>query len=398
MPPRIALLAAEPSGDLQAAALARQLKLHLPEAELCGVGGQHMRSAGVQLFFDSSVWSAVGLIEALPRIPLGLITYYRLWSKLERLRPDLTVLIDAPGIQMRLAKRLQKARLRSLYYFPPSAWNPGAARAGQIHSRVSAVLTTFRFNYRSYCQAGLPVAFFGHPLVSLLQPVSKEEACIRLGLDPSKRYLALLPGSRTQEIRLMLPLFMEVARRLRAEAPGCELLVPAATTAVEALIRAQVGSPPPWLHLLSGSSREALAASHVAIVASGSVSIEAALLGIPMVLAYRVNRMDYLFGRMLMKAGLLRFRWFGLPNLVLQEDVVPELLQAEASPERLTAEALALFEGRPGRARQLSDLARVREALGPANAVERIGAFTAAFACGQSLEESIRTAGGNLSG
>jgi lipid-A-disaccharide synthase len=393
---RIALIAAEPSGELQAAALARELKLHLPDVKLCGTGGRHMRAEGVELFFDSSVWSTVGLIETLPRIPRGLITFHQLYTRLVQTRPDLTVLIDAPGIMLRLSKKLKKANLRTLYYFPPSAWNPAPARARKIHSLVSAVLTTFRYNYQSYARAGLQVGYFGHPLVSLLQPLTRDEAFAQLSLDPSQRYLALLPGSRTQEIRLILPLFMEVARRLRVEMPGCHFLIPAATTQVEGMIRAKLGATPEWAHILSGGSREAIAAAHVAIVASGSVSVEAALLGVPIVLAYRVNRLDYFFGKLLKDLGLLRFRWFGLPNLVLQESVVPEFLQGEASPERLTAEALCLCDGQPQRERQLADLARVREALGPADSLERVGRFTAAFAQGLSLQESICKAGGNL--
>jgi lipid-A-disaccharide synthase len=397
MPLCIALLAAEPSGDLQAAALVRQLKIHLPEAVFCGVGGKHLRAEGVDLFFDSSVWSTVGLVEALPKIPRGYLTYRKLQRTLADRRPDLTILIDAPGIQMRMAKFLAQHSLRTLYYFPPSAWNAGERRVREVHRRVSAVLATFRFNYETYRRAGLEVGYFGHPLASLFHSVSRADACSQLQLDPAGRYIALLPGSRTHEIRLMLPLLMLVARRLRQHHGQLQFLIPAATGPVEAMIARQLEQAPDWVHVFSGHSREALAASELALLTSGSASLEAALLGIPMVLAYRVNRFDYAFGRLLFRLGLLHFRWFGLPNLVLQEDVVTELLQEKASAERLTDEALRLLEGQTGRQRQLNDLARVRAALGPADAVERIGRFVSALVGGAGVQESVERAGGNLS-
>lgn len=372
----LALFSAEPSGDLQAAAVLTHLRELLGSGwDFVGVGGQHSRAAGLELWQDSSLWSVVGVSEALGRLPRLLRTYWDVRTALLRTRPELTVFIDAPAIHMRLAGVLQKAGLRTAYYFPPSAWSTNPKRLRQIHGRVSDVVCAFRFNAEQYARLGLPVAYFGHPLVDLCHVPSRSEALAALGL-PDGEYVALLPGSRTQEIRTLLPVFLQVAAQLGER---WQFLLPTATPQIEAMVRREV--PPGQVHVVPGQARLVMSVCRAGLLASGSATLEAALVGLPHVLAYRLNDLDYFLARLLMRWGLMRIGSVGLPNLVLQERVVAEVLQGEVTAARLCAEIALLLEDGEPRTRALRDLARVREALGEPGAVERIATHLAQEAC-----------------
>ncbi len=382
-------MAAEPSGDLQAGALARALLQRNPNLRLVGVGGTSMAEAGVELWMESHTWSTIGPGEALARIPGLYLAYRRMRHHLLQVRPELTVVIDAPALHMRLAGFLRRRGLRTAYYFPPSAWSRNPQRLRAIHSRVDGVLCAFQANAARYRELGLPVAYFGHPLVDVVgQAPARDEARRLLGLEGPA--LALLPGSRTQEVKHLLPVFLQVASRLRREQPDLQILLPCATPPLERRIRAMLGpSLPEGVRLLSGQARQALAASRLALMASGSASLEAALLGTPMLLCYRFGPLDVALGRTLQALGLLRVDRFGLPNLVLDQDVVPELLQDEVNPDGLEARARLLLAEGPERQRMLADLARVRAALGEPGMVDRLAAVVDRLAGGASIDQAL---------
>lgn len=382
-------MAAEPSGDLQGGALARALKARDPGLRLVGVGGAEMAASGVELWMESHTWSTIGPGEALARIPGLYLAYRRMRGHLLRERPQLTVVIDAPALHMRLVGFLRRRGLRTAYYFPPSAWSRNPRRMHEIHARVDGVLCAFRGNAALYESLGLPVAFFGHPLSDVVRDSPPpEEARRLLGLEGPA--LALLPGSRTQEVRHLLPAFLEVAARLRRDHPELQVLLPCATPPLERRIRAMLGpEPPEGVRLLSGQARLALAASRLALMASGSASLEAALLGVPMLLCYRFGALDAALGRTLKALGLLRVDRFGLPNLVLEQDVVPEFLQEEVHPDRLELEARRLWEEGPSRERMLADLARVQAALGGPDVVERLARVVDFLAAGDTMSSAL---------
>lgn len=384
----VALMAAEPSGDLQGGALARALLRRDPDLRLVGVGGSAMAAAGVELWMESHTWSTIGPGEALARIPGLYLAYRRMRNRLLALRPDLTVVIDAPALHMRLVGFARRHGLRTAYFFPPSAWTRNPERLRHIHSRVDAVLCAFRPNAELYESLGLPVAFFGHPLVDVMQEApSPAEARHLLGIEG--RAVAILPGSRTQEVKHLLPVFLEVVRRLRQDHPDLQVLLPCATPPLERRIRALLGTPPEGLRILSGQARLALAASRLALMASGSASLEAALLGVPMVLCYRFGWFDALLGRLLKALGLLRVDRFGLPNLVLDEDVVPELLQEQVEADRVEAEARRLLAEGPSRERMLADLVRVQTSLGEPGVVDRLAGVVDRLAWGGTLQDAL---------
>ncbi len=382
-------MAAEPSGDLQGAALARELRRRVPGLRLLGVGGQHLRESGVELLCDSSAWGTIGPSEAIFKV-VGIFFAYRKFRwRLVQERPDLTVVIDSPAIHMRLTRYLKPFGLRTLYYFPPSAWSTSGRRMREIHDRVTAVVTTFAFNYRTYCENNLPVAHYGHPMVDLFwPPPSPDQARSRLNLKEGV-YVALMPGSRTQEVRLNTPILVEAARQLKRRHPELRFLLPSASPRVEPTITRLIGACPPWLTVVSGRSRDCMAASRLVLMCSGSVSLEAAVLGVPMVLFYRFNAFDYALAWLLTLVGLLKVRRFALPNLVLDEDVLPELFQNQVTPGRLVQEAERLLPSGPERRRHLEGLERVRLALGKPGVVKKVAAFADAISQGMTTTEAL---------
>lgn len=366
-----ALCAAEPSGDLQAAALVPHLRRLDPEAKFVGIGGRHLASQGVQLLCDTSTWGSIGATEVITRLPRIVWEYYTFRRAYQKLRPDVTVMIDSPAVFMRLAKFAKAERLKTVYYFPPSAWSTNHSRMHQIASRVTGIVATFKRNFQTYQAAGVPVEYYGHPMVDVVKRRTRAEALEALGIEDGQ-FVVLLPGSRLQEIRHMTPVLVEAASRLRERRPQLRFLLPAASPEVYNRLKVMV---PDFIELHNGSAQEMLTVADLAVMASGSVSLEAAFLNCPMVLGYRFNRFDAAVGRFLLRTGLLKIKHFALPNLVLDETVLPELLQEEVTPDRIVYEAEKLLDPGSEREKMLRDLARVREALGTEPVVVRVADY-----------------------
>ncbi len=377
-PRTYALLAAEPSGDLQAAALVSHLRELDPEARFFGIGGRNLREAGVELVCDTSVWGTIGPFEVITKLPKIILAYQKLKRELLKHRPEVTVMIDSPALFMRLAKFTRPNGLKTVYYFPPSAWSDSEKRAQSIASRVDGVVCAFERQYQTYQRAGVPAQYFGHPMVDVVKPRERGEALAGLGLSEG-RFIALMPGSRLQEVRLMTPTFLEAVRELKVRYPDLTFLLPAASQAIYDRLAPQLEGTN--VILFNGRAQELLAVSEVAIMTSGSVSLEAALLDIPIVLGYRFNKLDIFLGRMLVRLGLLKVPFFSLPNLLLNEQVVPELLQEQVTPERLVAETEVLLVGGSDRERMLADLRRARERLGQSPVVAQVAGYVHSMAC-----------------
>lgn len=326
----------------------------------------------MHLIADSSTWGSIGPGDALGKIPRIYLAYRKMRQTLLARRPALTIMVDAPAVHYRLAGFARRHGLKTLWYIPPSQWARNPRRFRALHERVDSIITPFRYNADQYARLGLEVGYYGHPLVDVIgEPTPPEEGQRALGLEPG-RYVTLLPGSRTQEIRYILPLLLQVAARLRTTQGDLQFLLPIASPALEKMVRRRIGRPPAWLKLLSGRARDAMAASSLAVMASGSASLEAALLGLPHVVCYRGSKLDWLIYNMLYFLKVLRIDRFALANLVLQEDVMPEFLQVRATPEAIGAEALSLLEDGPRRRKMLADFARLKTAVGQPGVVGRV--------------------------
>ncbi len=334
------LVAGEASGDLHGASLCRSLKAAAPDARLFGMGGGRMAAAGMKLIADIRDSAVIGLSEALRRLPALHRIYRHLTATLTGERPDVLVLIDYPGMNLRLAAVARRLGIPVVYFIPPQiwAWRPGRVRT--IRNRVSLVLAVLPFERALYASAGVPVTFVGHPVLDALAIVPDRSAARReLGLDDSALVIGLLPGSRRQEIERMMPLMRDAAGRIRAAHREARFAVGLAPTVErEAVARHLDGGPAAWL--LTDHTYALMRASDLLLVTSGTATLEAALLGTPMVVCYRVSAFSEWVGHLVVQVP-----WISLPNLVLGRAVVPELVRRrDATAERLAEEALRLLD------------------------------------------------------
>jgi len=334
----------EASGDLHGATLCRALRALEPDVRLVGMGGGRMAAAGVEVILDPTAHAAVGTSEALGRIPSLYRAYRLMGQRLRDERPRALVLIDFPEFNLRLARRARRAGVPVVYFVPPQLWAWRRGRVRQMAQRVSQVLAVFPFEAALYEHHRVPVEFVGHPLLDVLPlDLARDEARRRIQADPGHSLIGLLPGSRREEIARLLPPMLDAARRLAAADGRRRFVLGLAPTVpreqVQAHLRA-AGGPP--IELLSGHTYELMVAADVLLIASGTATLEAALLGTPMVLCYRVSRTTELIARM-----LTHVEWIGLPNLIAGRVVAPELIQAQVTGERLAAEAGRLLDEDP---------------------------------------------------
>lgn len=376
MPPRILISAGDPSGAMHAARLARALA-DRAGARLFGLGTPVMGEAGVDLVADASSIAVVGLSEALELLPRAWRLLNQLEAETARRRPRLAILVDFPDFNLRLARRLRPHRLPIIYFISPQvwAWRPGRLHA--IRKLVERMLVIFPFEEKFYREAGVPAEFVGHPLADAPLPaLAREEFCRRQGLDPRRPVLALLPGSRVKEVAHNLPPMLDACARIAAESPAPPQLVLAAAPGLRAADFAPYWRGREQVSVAERATYDVLAAADCAIVASGTATVEAALMGTPMVVVYRVSAASAVVLR-----RLIRTPFYSMVNLLLERPAVPELMQQDFTPARVAAEARRLLESPEERIRMQRDLAEVRRRLAspsPAGAIGRAAEIIAA--------------------
>jgi lipid-A-disaccharide synthase len=361
--------AGEASGDLHGATVCRALKQLDPHARILGMGGSRMAAAGVEILVDPTARAGVGTSEVIGRIPSLFRAYRLLVRRLRQERPHALVLIDFPEFNLRLARHAKRARVPVVYFMPPQLWAWRSGRIRLMANRVNKVLAGFPFERDLYENAHIPVEYVGHPLLDVV-PLSldQDEARRRLGVAGAKTVIGLLPGSRQEEIDQLLPPMLEAASRLgRVDGRRTFVLGLAPTVsraAIEGHIRSATGAPP--VKVVDGLTHEVMAASDVLLVASGTATLEAALLGTPMVVCYRVSRLTEMVGRL-----LKQIPWISLPNIVARRAAVPEILQADVTGTRLADEAERLLEDHAVATAQRAAFKDLRERLGEPGVGER---------------------------
>lgn len=364
---RIMIVAGEASGDLHGAALARHLGRLAPAVSLSGMGGSRMAAAGVGLLADVSRLAVVGAGEALGRLP-GLYRAFRaLRRRLREHPPRAVVLIDFPEFNLRLARAAQRLGIPIVYFIPPQVWAWRPRRARLIARLTTRVLVVFPFEVPLYESVGARVEFVGHPLLDGLESApSRWEAREGLGVGGDARLVGLLPGSRKDEVERLLPEMAGAAGRIAEARPGAQFVLALAPTVDRALVDALLAAAPVKISVVADGAHQVMAASDLLLVASGTATLEAALIGTPMVVCYRVSRLSEVMGRL-----LIRIPWISLVNIVAERAVVPELLQEDAGAQRLAAEALRLLASAPERQAQRAAFAEIRGKLGTAGVGER---------------------------
>lgn len=364
MPPTTLLLSAgEASGDMYAARLAKALRQRM-DVSIFGMGGPEMRAAGVDVVTDYREVSVVGITEILSHLPSLVRAMRMLVNEAHRRKPALAILTDFPGFHLRLARKLRSVGIRNVYYICPQFWAWRPWRVRLIQRRFALALCIFPFEEKFFTDAGVAVKFIGHPLVGQVYARQTREAFLAAhGLDPAKPLVAILPGSRHGELAQHLPVLRSAGKKIHEALPVQFVVAAAPGRAGE--IRTG-WSEKLEVRIVEGQTYEALAAADASIVSSGTATVEAALLDAPMVVVYRVTPLTALLAK-----PLVRTQYFGMVNLIAGRQVVPELIQKDFTPERVSSEILRLLNSPSDREAMRRDLAEVRARLGPAGAAER---------------------------
>ena len=381
---RVYLVAGELSGDILGAGLMRELRARFPDVEFRGMGGPRMEAQGLKSRFPLETLSVMGLVEVLKHLPELIRVRRTLREDALAWQPDIMIGIDAPDFNTGLEKQLRKAGVTTAHYVSPSVWAWRQGRVKNIAKAVDGMLTLLPFEADFYRQHRVPVAFVGHPLADELPLVNDRQAAREaLGLKLDRPVLALLPGSRGNEIRFMGATFLAAVTLLCQRHPGLQVVIPAAT-ALRHRELAELLSGYPALHpsvtLLDGQAREAMVASDAVLLTSGTAALEAMLCHRAMVVAYKMAPATHWLAQRLVKTA-----WISLPNLIAQESVVPELIQHAASPEAIALQVGELLEDASTRQALEERFAAMHAAL-QRNASQRAAQAVAALAAGQPLE------------
>jgi len=350
---RILISAGEASGEMYGAELIRALRRHDPSLEFFGVGGERMREAGCDTVVDARDLAVVGITEILGHLPKIYSLFNRLIAEADRRKPDLAIVIDSPAFNWRVARQMKKRGIPVVYYVAPQFWAWRQGRVRLLRKYVSKALVIFPFEEQFYRERGVDASFVGHPLAELPPPaITREAYAAQYHLDLNKCWITIMPGSRVKEVRLNLPTMLDAATLLGA---GFEFLLPVAPTLDRELLEQSTQGR--GITLVS----EALPALHharAAVVASGTATVEAAMMATPFVMGYRVSALTYRLGKPRIKVP-----YFAMVNLIAGEKVVPELVQDDFTAERVVARLKELVSDGAARTRMLDGLARVKAKL-----------------------------------
>ena len=335
----IVVIAGEASGDAHAGRMIAALKKYRPEVSVWGIGGDNMREAGAEIMVDFSDLAVMGLVEVLKRYRRIKSIFNQLVDELEANKPDLLVLVDYPGFNLKLAKQAKKMGIPVMYYIGPKVWAWRAGRIKMIKSYVDKMVVLFPFEVPIYQDAGVPVTCVGHPLVDAVKnTLSTKQAKIKMGLKLNRRVIGVFPGSRRSEIEKLLPVMLDAAQRIQQRNTQVDIILPLAPGIDEAYLRNILAKSTVPVKVVNDKFYELTAACDAIVAASGTVTLEIALLGIPHFIVYRVSPISYYI-----LSRLVKIPYVGLCNIVTGNPIILELLQNEVSVERLEKELLSLL-------------------------------------------------------
>jgi len=357
----IIVIAGEASGDAHAGRLLAELKLLAPDIAVKGIGGDTMRAAGADIIVDFSELAVMGLVEVLKRYRQIKKIFNQMVELLKSDRPDLLILVDYPGFNLKLAKVAKKLGIPVLYYISPKVWAWRAGRVKTIKKSVDHMAVLFPFEVPIYEEEGVPVTCVGHPLVDAVRcNKTAKQAKIKLGVKLNRRVIGLFPGSRRSEVNALLPVMLEAAERLHQHHKNVEFVVPVASGLDMSVVDSILANSDLPVKVVNEDFYLLTSACDAIVAASGTVTLEVALLGVPHFISYRVSPITYgILSR------LVRIPYVGLCNIVTGDDLILELLQAEVTPERLEKELTRLLVEKDSKDRAEDIRNKVLSALGP---------------------------------
>ena len=369
--PELLVVAGEVSGDMHAAILLRSIRRLNPSVQCYGIGGDELKAAGATLHYHVRDMAVMGFAEVVRRLPFFRRVFKRMAALARDRRPDAVILVDYPGFNLRFAREAHAMGLKVIYYICPQVWAWDRKRIPRMAASVDRLLSIFPFEPRVFASTGLRVDFVGHPLVEEIRQFMSQPPA-DLPWEGECR-IALLPGSRAQEIERMLPVLAETARLIESRRSGASFLVPAPSPELSARIRtllADLPRKPARIGVVEGGARDVLRQARAAFVKSGTATLEAALIGCPMVVAYKTSSLTYLLAK-----WLVRIPNIGIANLIAGRTICPELIQAAATPPGLAAALEPLLDDGAARSEMLRGFGEVRAALGAGNAADKAAAI-----------------------
>ncbi|MFZ1980633.1 MAG: lipid-A-disaccharide synthase [Smithella sp.] len=363
----IMIVAGEASGDMHGANLVREMLNLDPMLNFYGIGGNRLREEGVELLANASDMAVVGLTEVVSKLGSILKIMGMMKRSLDERRPDLVILIDYPDFNIPLAKAAKKRGIKVFYYISPQVWAWRKSRIGQIKKTVSKMAVILPFEVETYRQKGFEVNYVGHPLLDMVKlNYSKQESRKKFGLSENEITIGILPGSRTSEVRILMPELLQAAQILKREMPDLQFVLPLADTLEETSVTEIISGFNVKVKVVSGHTYDVISCADLALVASGTATLETALLGIPMIIVYKISMLSYFIGRL-----FVHVKNIGLVNIIAGKTIVPELVQGDASGKRIAAESLSILKNGERRQKMIKELEAIRARLGEPGAARR---------------------------
>ena len=357
----VMLVAGEASGDAHAAAMFLELKKRLPAVRGIGMGGRKMARAGIDVRYDSSQIGVIGVIEVLKHYREIRAALRQMQEIVSNERPDLLICVDYKEFNYKLARHAKRCGVKVLFYVSPQvwAWRPGRARKyGQVIDMMAVI---FPFETPYYQEHDIPVCYVGHPSVDKVEPLRSRSEDRRLfALPEESPVVGILPGSRAQEIRRMLPVMLLAAGEVRKTFPGCRFLLPQADSISDELLQTVLQDSPVSVQVVRNQPYDVIQCCDAVMITSGTATLETALLTVPMVIVYKLSPLTYWLGRWLVKSPFI-----GLPNIVADKAIVRELIQQQASPEAVAGEIIRILSDPDYAGEMRRELGRVKKLLGP---------------------------------
>ena len=367
MPKRIMIIAGESSGDFHSASLILALKKINPEIEISGIGGQRMRAAGADIYFDISELSIIGFTDVLKNLRKIKKVFNALLEKVDTTSPDAVVLVDYPGFNLKLAQELKKRKIPVIYYISPQIWAWWRGRIKTIRRFVDKMIVVFKFEEALYKDYGIDVSFVGHPLLDKAQPtLSRQDFLNRLGLSLQKRTIGIAPGSRKMEIERILPILLESAKLIKEKLPQVQFVLLKAPGLVREIFESKIRKYEFPIALCESQTYDFLKCCDFVLVSSGTATLETAIMQKPMIVVYKVSFLNWLIAK-----PLIRLPFIGLVNVVAGKEVVPEFIQYKARPRLIAEKTIEILTSQTALTNVKAKLEKVRKNLGSSGASQK---------------------------
>ncbi|HVO65851.1 MAG TPA: lipid-A-disaccharide synthase [Syntrophales bacterium] len=364
---QIMIVAGEASGDLHGGNLVREMRRIDPAIRFYGVGGRKLKEAGVELLADSADMAVVGLTEVVSKLGWILKVMSQLKASMKKDRPDLVILIDYPDFNLPLAKAAKKYGIKVFYYISPQVWAWRKGRIGQIKKTVDKIAVILPFEASLYNEAGINAEFVGHPLLDVVgMKYSRKEAMLKFGLKEGVTTVGILPGSRQSEVSRLLPVMLRTAAIIKKKLEPVQFVLPLADTLDIAFVSQIISQYSIKVKVIRDEVYDIIACTDIAMVASGTATLETALMETPMVIIYKVSAPSYYVGKM-----VINIDHIGLVNIIAGKTVVPELIQDDANPEKIAATVMDIISDNKRMTDIKTELSKIRDMLGSPGAAER---------------------------